>query len=125
MGSKRISQDGMSGEKNSKLLTIAQVAEAANVSRATVTGWLDRRELPFIDLPGKGDGSHRFRRIHPKDFLAFQRRYHREPDSRGVDRYGDEADGGLSLIKRVSVDNYDGQAYISCAAAMSLTDGGQ
>ncbi|MBT4511939.1 MAG: helix-turn-helix domain-containing protein [Chloroflexi bacterium] len=43
---------GMQG----KPLTKEEVANRMNVCRNTVQGWVDRREIAFLELPGRGQG---------------------------------------------------------------------
>lgn len=57
--------------KQKRALNIAEAALYACVSRGTLNNWLVSGILPFEELPGRGDGSHRFRLIRKADLDAF------------------------------------------------------
>ena len=60
-----------------RALNIAEAASYVSVSRGTLNNWLISGILPFEELPGRGDGSHRFRLIRKSDLDAFlERHYH-------------------------------------------------
>ena len=54
-----------------RAFTIKEAAEYACVCRSTVKNWIARGILPYEDLPGKGSGFHRFRRIRKEDIDEF------------------------------------------------------
>jgi excisionase family DNA binding protein len=55
-----------------KVLTVSQVAEHLQVSEATVTLWIDRKELVAMDASG-GAGKNRHWRVEMSDLEAFKR----------------------------------------------------
>ena len=50
-----------------RAFSINEAAEYACVSRATIENWLNKRLLPFEELPGRGKGFYHYRRIRKKD----------------------------------------------------------
>ncbi len=54
-----------------RAFTISEAAEYACVSRGTLTGWITKGALPYEDLPGRGNGSHKFRLIRKNDLDKF------------------------------------------------------
>ena len=56
---------------NKRAFTITEAAKYACVSRATLHNWIVTKLLPYEDLPGRGDGSHKFRLIRKCDLDAF------------------------------------------------------
>ena len=76
MTSPKISVNAMIKQKRS--LSISETAAYACVSRATVENWISRRILPYEELPGRGSGAQRFRRIRVDDLQVFlDSHYHR------------------------------------------------
>ena len=63
-------------EINKRAFTIAEAAEYACVSRGTLTCWITSGQLPYEDLPGRGDGSHKFRLIRKQDLDEFLDRHY-------------------------------------------------
>ncbi len=53
-----------------RALSISEAANYACVSRSTVENWLNRRLIPFEELPGR-KGKYRFRRIRKSDLDRF------------------------------------------------------
>lgn len=45
---------------SSRLLTTAEAADLLRVDRRTVVNWIDKRVVPFVELPGGGE-RHRYR----------------------------------------------------------------
>lgn len=71
----------LSGKRlqNKRALTIAEAANFACVSRGTLHNWMVSGLLPFEELPGPGDGSHKFRLIRRQDLDEFlNRHYHQQ-----------------------------------------------
>ena len=56
---------------NKRAFTISEAAEYTCVSKATLHNWLVTGLLSYEELPGRGDGSHRFRLIRKCDLDAF------------------------------------------------------
>ena len=54
-----------------RVLSIAEAARYAEVSRGTLESWLVRGLLPYENLPSAGGGKHRFRRIRKADLDEF------------------------------------------------------
>ncbi len=65
--------------KEKRALSVAEAARYACVSRGTVESWLTRKLLPVEELPGRGNGSHRFRRIRLADLEAFLDGHYNQP----------------------------------------------
>lgn len=60
-----------------RALSVAETARYAGVSRGTVEVWLMDGLLPYEELPGRGKGNYRFRRIRSADLDTFlDRHYH-------------------------------------------------
>ena len=62
-----------------RALNVTEAARFVGVSRGTIMNWLISGILPFEELPGRGDGSHRFRLIRRSDLDAFLERYYHSP----------------------------------------------
>jgi len=89
----------MKNEENKNVkraFSIAEAAEYACVSRATLHNWIVAKLLPYEDLPGRGDGSHRFRLIRKCDLDAFLDMNYYEPNNKSMKKNSDE----LFLIKK-------------------------
>jgi excisionase family DNA binding protein len=56
-----------------KVMTVSEVAEHLQVSEATVSLWIERKELIAMDASG-GNGKNRHWRVEPSDLEAFKRR---------------------------------------------------
>jgi len=54
-----------------RAFSMSEAAEYACVSRGTVHTWVVSGMLPCENLPSRGDGSHKFRRIRKSDLDAF------------------------------------------------------
>lgn len=54
-----------------RAITIAEAAEYACVSRATLLNWISLGLLPYEELPSRGNGTQRFRRIRMADLVNF------------------------------------------------------
>jgi excisionase family DNA binding protein len=50
-----------------RALSISEAAKYACVSRGTIENWLTQGMLPFEELPGRGGGNQKFRRIRLND----------------------------------------------------------
>jgi excisionase family DNA binding protein len=62
--------------KQKRALTIAEASAYVGVSRGTLTNWILSGLIPFEELPGRGNGSHKFRMIRKSDLDAFLERYY-------------------------------------------------
>lgn len=71
------------GAEQKRAFTITEAAEYACVSRATLMNWIVTGLLPYEELPGRGDGSHRFRLIRKSDLNAFLERYYHASKDKG------------------------------------------
>jgi excisionase family DNA binding protein len=56
---------------NKRALSIAEAARYACVSRGTIENWLTKGILPCEELPSRGNGAYRFRRIRKQDLEEF------------------------------------------------------
>lgn len=61
-----------------RAFNISEAAEYACVSRGTVHNWIVSGLLPFEELPGRGDGAHRFRLIRKAELDRFLGKCHRQ-----------------------------------------------
>ena len=59
-----------------RALTISEAAEYACVSRGTILSWIQKKLLPFEELPGRGNGSQIFRRIRRDDLDKFLNQFY-------------------------------------------------
>jgi len=60
-----------------RALTISESAEYACVSEGTIRNWINSHIIPFEELPGRGNGSHKFRLIRKGDLDKFlNKNYH-------------------------------------------------
>lgn len=57
--------------KDKRALSICEAARYACVSRGTIENWLSQGMLPFEELPGRGSGNKKFRRIRLNDLDSF------------------------------------------------------
>ena len=62
-----------------RALTIAEASRYACVSRGTLEAWLIQGLLPFEELPGRGNGVHKFRRIRRIDLNKFLNQHYHQP----------------------------------------------
>jgi len=62
--------------KNKRILTIAEAARYSDYSRGMIEYWLAQGLLKCEQLPSRGNGSHRFRRIRREELDAFVDRYY-------------------------------------------------
>ncbi len=65
-----------------RAFTIVEAAEYACVSRATIENWLTKVMLPFEELPGRGKGQYRFRRIRREDLDTFLNSNYKQPQEK-------------------------------------------
>ena len=65
--------------KNKRAFSISEAAEYACVSRGTLHTWVVSGMLTYENLPGRGDGSHKFRRIRKSDLDAFLDKHCQSP----------------------------------------------
>ena len=64
--------------QNKRALTIAESAAYACVSEGIVRNWITSGLIPYEELPGKGNGSRKFRLIRKSDLDNFLNiHYHR------------------------------------------------
>jgi len=87
----------MSKPETKRAFTVAEAARYACVSRGTVEFWLERGLLPVEELPGRGNGSHRFRRIRKADLDAFLDRHY---SRHSMKEKKDNLDGKITLLPR-------------------------
>lgn len=71
-----MTSETLSNLKQKRALSISETAEFVGVSRGTVNNWLSFGLLPFEELPGRGHGGKRFRKIRTLDLLNFLDTYH-------------------------------------------------
>ena len=70
----------MSGKfQNKRALTIAESAVYACVSEGIVRNWITSGLIPYEELPGKGNGSRKFRLIRKRDLDNFLNIHYHEP----------------------------------------------
>jgi len=62
-----------------RALTIAEASRYACVSRGALEAWLIQGLLPFEELPGRGNGVHKFRRIRRTDIDEFLNQHYHQP----------------------------------------------
>ena len=77
----------MSNNSNKYLKRAFNMCEAAEyscVSRGTLTGWITNGLLPCEELPGRGDGSHKFRLIRKLDLDEFLEKHYQSGRSRKI-----------------------------------------
>jgi len=75
---KKIMNENMEKLSNMRVLTIAEAAEYACVSRATVEIWIVNKLLPYEEFPSRGTGTQRFMRIRLDDLKNFlDQHYHK------------------------------------------------
>ena len=66
-------------KKNYKrAFSINEAAEYACVSRATMQNWIASRWVPFEELPGRGEGSRKFRLIRKLDLDLFLNKHYQD-----------------------------------------------
>ena len=61
---------------NKRAFTLSEAAEFAGVSRGMVLFWLTSGQLNYLDLPGRGKGIYRNRRIRRVDLDDFLGKYY-------------------------------------------------
>ena len=61
-----------------RALSIDEAARYACVSRSTIVNWMKRRMLAYEELPSRGEGVQRFKRIRKHDLDVFLDRCYRE-----------------------------------------------
>ena len=66
------------------------------MSRGTVQNWIVSGLLPFEELPGRGDGSHRFRLIRKSDLDVFLDKNYHKSKNESTNKNSDE----LILIEK-------------------------
>ena len=81
-----------------RALTISEAATYACVSRATLLGWITSGILPFEDLPGRGNGSYRFRLVRKSDLDEFLNRYYSFAGSSRSQTYCDDRASGNAIL---------------------------
>ena len=74
-------------EKYKRAFSISEAAKYACVSRATLHNWVVSGLIPFEELPGRGDGSHKFRLIRKTDIDEFlYQHYHKSHDKNKIEK---------------------------------------
>ncbi len=76
----------MKNKNQKRAFTIAETAEYACVSRATVDNWLARGDLPFEEQPSAGKEIYKFRRIRKTDLDDFLNKFYSQPKTRDHNR---------------------------------------
>ncbi|MFC1694134.1 hypothetical protein ACFL1R_11565 [Candidatus Latescibacterota bacterium] len=61
-----------------RAFTISEAAEYACVSRNMIDIWMAKGLLRFEELPGRGSGTYRFRRIRKNDIDNFLNQFYRQ-----------------------------------------------
>ena len=62
--------------KDKRALSICEAALYACVSRGTIENWMAQGLLPYEELPGRGKGMQKFRRIRVEDLKAFLEKHY-------------------------------------------------
>ena len=62
--------------KEKRAFTLSEAAEYACVSQSTIKNWLAKGMLPYEELPSRGIGHHRFRRIRKDDLDEFLNQFY-------------------------------------------------
>lgn len=75
---------------NKRAFTIAEAADYACVSRATLHNWIVTKLLPYEELPGRGDGYHKFRLIRKCDLDLFLNENYHNTNNRSINKNSDE-----------------------------------
>ena len=60
----------MKEQSEKRAISIAEAARYACVSRGTIENWIAKKILPCEELPSRGKGAYRFRRIRSEDLNA-------------------------------------------------------
>ena len=79
-------------------LLLSQAAEYVGVSRATIQNWIVSGLIAFESLPGRGDGTHKFRLIRKTDLDAFLDGNYHQPKESGKPENREK----LTLLPKVS-----------------------
>ena len=69
----------VNNQTKKRALTVVEVAEYACVSRGTVENWLVNGLLPYEELPGRGSGQQKFKRIRLNDLIEFLDSHYKAP----------------------------------------------
>lgn len=99
----------MQDYKTKRVMNISETAYYAGVSRSTIESWLAEKLLPFENLPSRGNGTKRFRRIRKADIDTFLDS-HYQADCQVIDRDvpgdsctdGKTYNSGVTLLPRES-----------------------
>lgn len=62
---------------NKRALTITEAAEYTGISEAAVRNWIVSGLIPYEELPGRGNGYHKFRLIRKTDLDDFLEKHYR------------------------------------------------
>ena len=69
-------------KQQKRALTIAEAAEYTCVSQGTIENWLAKGILPFEELPSRGNGQYRFRRIRREDLNTLLNSNYKQPQKK-------------------------------------------
>ncbi len=84
-----------------RALTISEASEYACVSKATVRNWIQSGLMPYEVLPGRGDGTRKYRLIRLADLNEFLNKHYHKPNKTDCKKMDDE----IVLLPKESVLN--------------------
>jgi len=73
-----------------RALTITETAKYACVSEGIVRNWITSGLIPYEKLPGKGNGTRKFRLIRKRDLDNFLNIHYHEPEKRKPGKISNE-----------------------------------
>ena len=73
-----------------RAFSISEAADYACVSRATLRNWIIIKLLPCEELPGRGDGSHKFRLIRKQDLDLFLNENYHDTNNKSINNNSDK-----------------------------------
>lgn len=68
--------------QNKRAFNIKETAKYACVSEGIVRNWITSGLIPYEELPGKGNGSRKFRLIRKRDLDNFLNIHYNEPEKK-------------------------------------------
>lgn len=72
----------MQNNKEKRILNISEAARYSGYSRGMIELWMNDGLIPYEELPGRGKGIHKNRRIRQTDLEAFLEKYYIKGENR-------------------------------------------
>ncbi len=70
-----------------RAFTISEAAEYACVSEGTIRNWVNSQIISFEELPGRGNGSHKFRLIRKSDLDKFLDKNYQQASKKPIKKF--------------------------------------